>query len=776
MKKLLLITLMLFALCAVAHATTVTVSSISIPDLHYPGSTFTMRIWVEIGFTDSAGVWHVAGPVGSNNVYRTVSCTLSGTTGTCPSFTIDSTLDSTDYPTARYNAWLYDEKSTKRDPWFEHFFVPPTTPTTWAYLRTTNRGARNVNRPDSYPTTAQVQNLIDIALGSLNDASDSVKGRTKLSVAPASPTNPIAVGKNDLATTSNAGVVTLAADGGTSAGTAVQGNDTRLVQSVQNVAAVFNVKKYGATGLGVADDTAAILAAEVARGANGGGKLYFPHGTYLISGSGAQIILATRSGTAEGEDKTTVLKIKSTVAAGVFALRYKPAVGNSEGFQVRNLMILAESGTPGAGIALDATDAYIARFKVSNVYVGQLGGPALSLTNPAHRTDGIFVGTVEDSVFIGDVLLDYVGDSINVIRNTFTGAGGVDVTLIGGAAQLDFSENNLTCDEGVTFHSGKNIRLHHNEAELQSASNTGTGGAMIYFQGDVGAILDASVEHNLFQGGGSAPSLNGIRFGNQSGSTIGDNTYSLPGGTVLLAVDTGVFFQTAPNHARGTSTTDISGAALYFYTPLVTVGASATETSGSSWITNVTATNLVSTSSATLTNISTGQQVTSSLATGSGLSPFSLQSTVKNTNLNSDLLDGTDWRAPGAIGGTTPGSGAFTTLSATGQITSTLSTGTAPISTSNTTPVAHLTTVPVTYNAGGTQQTDVHIVYDTVALVAGTATVTFSGSAVFTNTSSFNCVAKSQSGSNVQEVKNSGSSVTFNGTAAQQIDYICIGK
>lgn len=51
---------------------------------------------------------------------------------------------------------------------------------------------------------------------------------------------------------------------------------------------------------------------------------------------------------------------------------------------------------------------------------------------------------------------------------------------------------------------------------------------------------------------------------------------------------------------------------------------------------------------------------------------------------NSTLL------APGPIGSTTPSSGAFTTLSATGQITSTLATGTAPLVIASTTVVANL--------------------------------------------------------------------------------------
>ena len=48
------------------------------------------------------------------------------------------------------------------------------------------------------------------------------------------------------------------------------------------------------------------------------------------------------------------------------------------------------------------------------------------------------------------------------------------------------------------------------------------------------------------------------------------------------------------------------------------------------------------------------------------------------------------WATPGTIGSTTPNTGAFTTLSATGQITSTLGTGTAPFSVASTTIVPSL--------------------------------------------------------------------------------------
>ena len=53
--------------------------------------------------------------------------------------------------------------------------------------------------------------------------------------------------------------------------------------SVPYPAGWYSVKGYGATGLGVADDTTAIQAAVSACAAAGGGTVFFPHGTYKIA-------------------------------------------------------------------------------------------------------------------------------------------------------------------------------------------------------------------------------------------------------------------------------------------------------------------------------------------------------------------------------------------------------------------------------------------------------------------------------------------------------------
>lgn len=88
------------------------------------------------------------------------------------------------------------------------------------------------------------------------------------------------------------------------------------------------------------------------------------------------------------------------------------------------------------------------------------------------------------------------------------------------------------------------------------------------------------------------------------------------------------------------------------------------------------------------TTLSATGQITSTLA--SGTAPLVVASTTVVANLNVSLLLGATWAAPGTIGSGTPNTGAFTTIAASGQITSTVTTGTAPLVIASTTAVANL--------------------------------------------------------------------------------------
>jgi hypothetical protein len=69
---------------------------------------------------------------------------------------------------------------------------------------------------------------------------------------------------------------------------------------------------------------------------------------------------------------------------------------------------------------------------------------------------------------------------------------------------------------------------------------------------------------------------------------------------------------------------------------------------------------------AAVTTLSATGAITSTLVTGTA--PLVVASTTKVTNLNVDQLDGADWASPAAIGSTTPAAGAFTTLSASSTV------------------------------------------------------------------------------------------------------------
>jgi hypothetical protein len=107
------------------------------------------------------------------------------------------------------------------------------------------------------------------------------------------------------------------------------------------------------------------------------------------------------------------------------------------------------------------------------------------------------------------------------------------------------------------------------------------------------------------------------------------------------------------------------------------------------------------TASSTITGSSTvtGTQLVSTIAIGTA--PLTVTSTTVVPNLNVSQLLGNTWAIPGAIGSTTPTTGAFTTLTASSTITgsstvtgtqlvSTIAIGTAPLTVTSTTVVPNL--------------------------------------------------------------------------------------
>lgn len=129
------------------------------------------------------------------------------------------------------------------------------------------------------------------------------------------------------------------------------------------------------------------------------------------------------------------------------------------------------------------------------------------------------------------------------------------------------------------------------------------------------------------------------------------------------------------------------------------------------------------------------------------------------------------------VNGVTKATVSGTGLTVTGAFVSQVATGTAPLTVTSTTPVPNLTTVPITYNSAGAQQVNTKIVSDITALTAGSATVTLTGAAVFTGSTTYQVIAVDVTAANaVQIVKTSGSQFTITGTGGDIIGWIAIGN
>jgi len=197
MKRILLSLVFLLMLCAPAWATQITVSSFQ-PGLSWNyGSTqpVTLRIYVSASFVTSDGVSIVASPVGGAGFYKTITCSVVGTTLTVSSFVIPSTTDATP-TTARYT-FIFFQGSTKRDVLWSNYQVPVSLGTTISnsQLEIYNRTAPAPPRP-GFPTTDQVQQLIN-AVPPTVKMTDAIYGIGTLSVPAAISTAPKVVGNND---------------------------------------------------------------------------------------------------------------------------------------------------------------------------------------------------------------------------------------------------------------------------------------------------------------------------------------------------------------------------------------------------------------------------------------------------------------------------------------------------------------------------------------------------------------------------------------------------
>jgi len=202
------------------------------------------------------------------------------------------------------------------------------------------------------------------------------------------------------------------------------GATTRSIQS--KLRDTISVKDFGAVGDGVADDTAAIQAAVNAACATApsANTVYIPAGTYLLSGTGTELLKLPCTLVLRGAGLlNTILQVKSTVGASVDVIRFVSAF-NVEGLVLEEFRIAPQSGTPARhAINLDVTSFSLGKSRLQHLYLSALGGRGIVTTNPAGgNVSGFSNSSIIENHIINGIQLDHGGDNLIIERN-FLGGG-----------------------------------------------------------------------------------------------------------------------------------------------------------------------------------------------------------------------------------------------------------------------------------------------------------------------------------------------------------------
>jgi hypothetical protein len=331
---------------------------------------------------------------------------------------------------------------------------------------------------------------------------------------------------------------------------------------------IVNVKAFGAVGNGVKDDTAAIQSA-ITAATTAGGTVYIPSGDYLLSGSGAQLLLVQTGITIVGQnwDKTQLLIAASVPATTDLIRYYHPLAGPAfRNFALSDLRIIAVSGIPARhAVVVDTTDGAIAHARFARLAVYPLGGKAFYSVNPT-LTDGFYLATIEECMLNGGVKLSRAGDSITLRHNAITGAGiGIEADFVIGATAFLIDSNNVTsAGPAIRIGLAQLVVIQNNNLETVAGGNY-PAQPVIDILGDIAVRCVPYVVGNNI--GALVADTDAIRLDYAYGAYIGPNDVTIYGSgagvrTTVHTVDAKIDLDAI--HWRGTSTTkvvDVSGQA-----------------------------------------------------------------------------------------------------------------------------------------------------------------------------------------------------------------------
>lgn len=253
---------------------------------------------------------------------------------------------------------------------------------------------------------------------------------------------------------------------------------------------IFDIRSYGAKGDGITDDTGAIQKAIDAASAAGGGEVYVPTGTWVVSDSDASgNALALKSNvtlTGDGAGDS-ILKLADGAGAGTTSL-----LGVVAGSTVRDAGV--------SNLGLDGNQANAS---------GEISGWSQS---GASSIGNLLLDGVTASDFSGRGF-DLTGSAVNLtVRNSTASGNTLDGFGIGGSLPALTFQDNRALDNGA---SGINVALGGVALSLTDNIASGNAGDGIYVHDESGidtgffSVIGGDVSDNA----GDGVRVRGIEYG-----------------------------------------------------------------------------------------------------------------------------------------------------------------------------------------------------------------------------------------------------------------------
>ncbi len=272
-----------------------------------------------------------------------------------------------------------------------------------------------------------------------------------------------------------------------------------------------------------------------------------------------------------------------------------------------------------------------------------------TLTLPANSVTDAFVSdTLTSSLFVGSGSTTFAidlataeVDGILAIANGGTGSSTqnfVDLTTAQTVGGIKSFTALINANAGVTLGANQNLTM---------SSGTGVF-AQTYVNTFAGSAFSQSVTNN--NASASAIAINGYDI-TQINGTNANNTNTNNGINFNAATNTN------SNTINGINFASATGYTNFLKTPSLIITSAG----------NITGAGTIGSGAITSTGIISGTQLTSTVSTGTA--PLIVTSTTNVANLNASFLNGAIFASPGPIGSTSASTGAFTTLTSSGNTT-----------------------------------------------------------------------------------------------------------